>query len=471
MSSAGLSLGLVADTGFGDAASVRALGQALLSAGRGLAAATGDLSGKVHGLIPAGWSGDSADAFSSDWNAKAQQAGQLAAICNHAGQVLTDLAGQMDAANRQAAQAQQMTGGPASRFALPATEQKSQQMLSEASGSAQQARAAARAKLAGIAVPKIGPPLTARQVTAWSERLAPPPKPSQPWYESLWHGAGSGGLGALKDLGDLAGMGPLYGDPSFGQSWAEAGQSLNDFAAGFVDDGLLGTAKGLGDLAGMGPLYGDPSFAQTWEGMGHLVEPWNWSAFSQSWEGLGKGLLAWNEWKSDPSRAEGQVLFNVITLPFVATKALDAVDAAAAAAKAARAARLPESADDAGDASKLGKAGGAVTAGRADSSLPELTESRPQLEAKFKHARDFGVTEPRGTAGFDAYGKALEKFMRDPSTVRARGTYRGNPVILNYNPANRLVVVQAPDGSYVSGWQMSRAQLQHVISRRSLGGG
>ena len=100
-----------------------------------------------------------------------------------------------------------------------------------------------------------------------------------------------------------------------------------------------------------------------------------------------------------------------------------------------------------------------------------MTESRPQIEAKFKHARDFGVTGPRGASGFDAYGKALDRFVRDPFTVRVRGTYRGDPVILNYNPANRLIVVQAPDGSYVSGWQMSRAQLQNVISRRSLGGG
>lgn len=345
---------------FGDAEGVRALGQALLSAGRGLSVVTGDLSGNVHGLIPSGWSGAPAETFGSDWNAKAHQAAQLAAVCTHVGQALTGLADQLDAANRQATQAQQMTGGPASRFALPSTEQKSQQLLSHASGAAQQARAAARAKLAGIAVPKIGSPLTASQVTAWAGRLAPPPKPSRPWYETLWHGAESDGLGLVKGLGDLVGMGPLYGDPSFGQSWAEAGQGLNDFAAGFVDDGLLGTAKGLGDLVGMGPLYGDPSFAQTWDGMGHLVEPWNWSAFSQSWEGLGKGLLAWDEWKSDPARAAGQVLFNVVTLPFVVTKALDAADAAATAARAARAAKLGETADKAGNASKAGKAGKAA---------------------------------------------------------------------------------------------------------------
>ena len=416
---------------FGDAQSVRALGQALLSAGRGLSVATNDLSGRVRGLVPSGWSGGSADAFSSDWGARAQQAGQLAAVCNHVGQVLTTLAGELDAAGQQASRAQQMTGGPESRFALPSTEQQSRQLSVQATGAAQQARAAARAKLAGIAVPKLGPPLTASQVTAWADHLAPPPKPSVPWYDSLWHGAESGGLGIVKGLGDLVGLGPLYGDPSFGQSWAQGWQGLNDFAAGIVDDGLLGAAKGLGDLVGMGSLYGDPSFTQTWEGIGHLVEPWNWGAFTQSWEGLGKGLVAWNEWKSDPARASGQVLFNVVTLPFVATKILDAADAAAAAARVARdarAARLAESGDAAGNASK---AGNAAKAGRT------FDTSRLSIAPK--------IAKQMVSRGWTR--ESIDETVRDPArTVTTRDT-RWNPDGTRNNaPATAYI---NKDGSYV----------------------
>lgn len=80
---------------FGDADSVRRLGQALQQAGRGLNSVTSDLSGQLAGLVPSGWSGGDADKFSSDWNAKAGQTGQLAAICNHVGGVLTDLAGKL----------------------------------------------------------------------------------------------------------------------------------------------------------------------------------------------------------------------------------------------------------------------------------------------------------------------------------------------------------------------------------------
>ncbi len=107
----------------------------------------------------------------------------------------------------------------------------------------------------------------------------------------------------------------------------------------------------------------------------------------------------------------------------------------------------------------------------AEGELPELSASRAALEAKFKHAGDFGVTEGRGAAGFDAYGKAIDSFVQDSSTTRILGTYRGDPAILNYNASTAQVVVQDTDGSFISGWQMSPAQLQNVIERGSLGGG
>jgi hypothetical protein len=102
--------------------------------------------------------------------------------------------------------------------------------------------------------------------------------------------------------------------------------------------------------------------------------------------------------------------------------------------------------------------------------LPRLTVTRPQLEAKFKHAPVFGVTDARGAAGFDAYARAIKEFVDGASTIRVAGTYRGQPVILNFNESTRLVVVQAPDGTFMSGWRMTEAQLRHVTTKRSLGG-
>jgi hypothetical protein len=51
------------------------------------------------------------------------------------------------------------------------------------------------------------------------------------------------------------------------------------------------------------------------------------------------------------------------------------------------------------------------------------------------------------------------------------GTYRKEQAILSYNTTTRLVVAQSPDGTFISGWQMSEAQLRHVIEQGSLGGG
>lgn len=107
----------------------------------------------------------------------------------------------------------------------------------------------------------------------------------------------------------------------------------------------------------------------------------------------------------------------------------------------------------------------------AKTGLPQLSAGRSALQAKFKHASDFGITESRGSAGFDAYGKAVDRFVQASSTTRMLGTYRGNAAILNYNARTAQVVVQAPDGAFISGWQMSPAQLQNVIARGSLGGG
>ncbi len=103
--------------------------------------------------------------------------------------------------------------------------------------------------------------------------------------------------------------------------------------------------------------------------------------------------------------------------------------------------------------------------------LPDLSASRSQLEAKFKHAGDFGVTESRGAAGFKSYGQAVQDFVQDPATTRFMGTYRGNSAILNYNLVSRLVVIQSPAGDFISGWQMTADQLQNVMQNGSLGGG
>jgi hypothetical protein len=130
-----------------------------------------------------------------------------------------------------------------------------------------------------------------------------------------------------------------------------------------------------------------------------------------------------------------------------------------------------------GGSGGTGGPGGGAEPPRADPVGPPRIEKVPlqtnrgQVESKYKHAEDFGVTDPRGSAGFNKFDNALKQFIDNPETVHINGEYRGNPAILNYDPKTGLCVVQAPDGSFVSGFKLSPEQLQHVINDGKLGGG
>jgi len=152
------------------------------------------------------------------------------------------------------------------------------------------------------------------------------------------------------------------------------------------------------------------------------------------------------------------------------------VEAAGATTEAIEAGEVVETGEavEAAEATQAAEAGqtaeateGAQQAGEART----ITTDQAQMEAKSKHASDFGVQSPRGAQGFEDFRQAVTDFVNDPATIRIDGTYRGDPAILNYNPATRLVVVQQPTGEFVSGWQMSPAQLHYVQTTGSLGGG
>ncbi|GLP75523.1 hypothetical protein TUM20983_26330 [Mycobacterium antarcticum] len=116
---------------------------------------------------------------------------------------------------------------------------------------------------------------------------------------------------------------------------------------------------------------------------------------------------------------------------------------------------------------------GAVVLGPGVELAPEtpLTIDRSQIEAKFKHAHDFGVTGSRGKSGFDGFERALFDQVNDPSTLHIAGTYRGSPAILNFDPSSGLVVVQSSTGEFISGWRVSQAQATNILNQGKLGGG
>jgi Colicin D len=178
---------------------------------------------------------------------------------------------------------------------------------------------------------------------------------------------------------------------------------------------------------------------------------------------MGEGLVDWNEWSENPAEAAGELLPTVLLT--IAT---------AGGATAARISVAGTTIDEIEAVAEAGDAvDPAVDADEAASSneLPPLLIDRRLAEAKFKHADAFGVLEPRSTSGFTSFEKAIQGFLDDPETVSVRGTYRGAPSILSYNQETFQVVVQDPNGKFVSGWRMSEKQLRNVLSRRRLGGG
>ncbi|MEU5811395.1 hypothetical protein [Streptomyces sp. NPDC047718] len=105
-----------------------------------------------------------------------------------------------------------------------------------------------------------------------------------------------------------------------------------DFGTGFIVDGVGGTLEGLGGLVG---LDGGDTFKASWTGLAKLstasaitslpgigpiflaapadkLPPWLRESRTAMKE-TGKALLAWDQWGSNPSRAAGAVVFNVIT--------------------------------------------------------------------------------------------------------------------------------------------------------------
>ncbi|WP_330241255.1 hypothetical protein [Streptomyces sp. NBC_00525] len=116
-------------------------------------------------------------------------------------------------------------------------------------------------------------------------------------------------------------------------AWEWTKDNVGGALKGFFVDGVWGTIKGLGSMVN---VFDWDNFKKTWSGIGdvfggvsaYLMTPYDW-AMDQMFgptdhsdsdrqkaalRNFGKSLVAWDEWGTDPSRAFGTVLFNVVTL-------------------------------------------------------------------------------------------------------------------------------------------------------------
>ena len=87
-----------------------------------------------------------------------------------------------------------------------------------------------------------------------------------------------------------------------------------------------------------------------------------------------------------------------------------------------------------------------------------------QLQKKFKHAADFGVTGNYNRANAKKFYRAIQDHLNAPGTNEIRGTYRGKPVTFHTDQNTGLTVIQNPNGGFLSGWKLNPQQLQHVVT-------
>jgi Colicin D/Pretoxin HINT domain len=97
--------------------------------------------------------------------------------------------------------------------------------------------------------------------------------------------------------------------------------------------------------------------------------------------------------------------------------------------------------------------------------------TQSQLQKKFKHAIDFGVTGNSNTANLQAFENAIQAHVNSPATQLVVGTYHGNPANIYVNSSTGLAVITDTSNNFVSGWKLSAQQLWHVLNGGKLGGG
>ena len=109
---------------------------------------------------------------------------------------------------------------------------------------------------------------------------------------------------------------------------------------------------------------------------------------------------------------------------------------------------------------------GSLDASKSTSKIVNTTQK--QLQKKFKHASDFGVTGNYSKANAKKFNSAVNQHLNAPGTRPIQGTYRGDPVTHHLDPNTGLNVITDQSGNFVSGWRLGPEQLQNVLQHGGL---
>jgi hypothetical protein len=98
-----------------------------------------------------------------------------------------------------------------------------------------------------------------------------------------------------------------------------------------------------------------------------------------------------------------------------------------------------------------------------------LTTTPRQLQAKFKHAKAFGVEGNYSAKTAAEFEKALRHHIySNPNTQRIVGTYKNEPAIHYVDTKTQVHVMTRSDGSFWSARRLNPEQLGNIIRRGRL---
>ena len=97
-----------------------------------------------------------------------------------------------------------------------------------------------------------------------------------------------------------------------------------------------------------------------------------------------------------------------------------------------------------------------------------LNATARQLQKKFKHAPDFGITTPWNKAAAAKFKSAINQHINSHGTRRIVGKYRGDDAIHYLDPSTGLNVISNPNGQFLSGWKLGAEQLKNVLRHGGL---
>ncbi|WP_158277483.1 colicin D domain-containing protein [Opitutus sp. ER46] len=94
-----------------------------------------------------------------------------------------------------------------------------------------------------------------------------------------------------------------------------------------------------------------------------------------------------------------------------------------------------------------------------------------QLQSKFKHAADFGLSGDFSLTQAAKFRSVINQHINSPSVQAIQGTYRKMPAVHYLDGKTRLNVISTPSGEFWTGWRLSDQQFRHVSTTGNLGGG